>query len=84
MYYKGKYITYYKQRSDLMNQLFTGLTSKDVTYISDIMKILVVYSKKLDTYEQSIIDEQVKRQLHDTRMLLNSQFEQLLGVLQNG
>lgn len=67
-----------------MNQLFTGLTSKDVTYISDIMKILVVYSKKLDFYEQSIVDEQVRNQLQDIRMLLNSQFDQLLGVLQNG
>lgn len=67
-----------------MNQLFTGLTSKDVTYISDIMKILVIYSKKLDFYEQSIVDEQVRNQLQDIRMLLNSQFDQLLGVLQNG
>lgn len=67
-----------------MNQLFTGLTSKDVTYISDIMKILVVYSKKIDFYEQSIVDEQVRNQLQDIRMLLNSQFDQLLGVLQNG
>jgi hypothetical protein len=67
-----------------MNQLFTGLTSKDVTYISDIMNILVVYSKKIDFYEQSIVDEQVRNQLQDIRMLLNSQFDQLLGVLQNG
>lgn len=67
-----------------MKQLFTGLTSKDVTYISDITKILVVYSKKIESYEQSVVDEQVRNQLQDIRMLLNSQFEQLLGVLQNG
>ena len=67
-----------------MNPLFTGLSAKDIAYISDITRMLVVRSKKIENYEQSIQDDQVRNQLHEVRILLNNQCDQLLGVLKNG
>ncbi len=68
----------------MKDQLFTGLTQKDIAYISDLVKMLVNHSKKIESYEQSTVDERVRSQLHGIRIALNMQCDELLGVLKNG
>lgn len=57
------------------------LSPKDVLYISDILRMILVTHKKLTDTLPTIQDEDVKTQFEDASVLLKDQYMTLLGLL---
>jgi hypothetical protein len=67
-----------------MNQAFNSISTKDSMLISDTMKSLLVLSKKINEYQTTTVDQQLKATFHQIRGIINNQFHQLLEVVNNG
>jgi len=67
-----------------MNQSFSSISTKDSIYFDETMKSLLVLSKKINEYEQTVVDTDLKTNFGQIKNSINTQYHQLLEVLNNG
>jgi|GEM_PF-506696 len=67
-----------------MNQSFSSISTKDSMYFDETMKSLLVLSKKINEYEQTVVDTDLKTTFGQIKNSVNAQYHQLLEVLNNG
>jgi len=73
-----------KEGGILMNQSFSSISTKDSIYFDETMKSLLVLSKKINEYEQTVVDTDLKTNFGQIKNSINTQYHQLLEVLNNG
>ena len=66
---------------DMFKEPPNMLSAKDVTFVHDLLKVILTYCKKIRYYENRVQDEKIKKDLREVHKSLSKQYKHLLEVI---
>lgn len=65
----------------IMSEIPNMISSKDLSYIEDMMNWNMIYSKKCYMYKSMISDSEIKKFIDEVAKMHTSHYEKLLNIL---
>lgn len=57
------------------------ISTKDIIYIEEVLNQFLLHNKKLDSYLELIVDEDLKKHVTKLKSTLNNEYTELLEVI---
>jgi len=66
---------------DMFKEPPNMLSTKDATFINDLLALILTNCKKIRYYEDKVQDEKIKKELKEVNKQLSKQYKKLLEVI---